>query len=150
MTIARNPKPAKADRSAEFASYKTQKFNAVMATPKSFTKTVPVTAKLSRAKRTDTRIRDSAKGEECHVRLQGICIIGTESTVWSHWPGLAADRGIGIKALDLCGAYACRACHDAIDRRGILPGHLTYDEVVLDWLIGHMRSLVTLARKGIV
>lgn len=147
-------RPARPDRSGEFTSHRMPAVHAVMATPASFdvAVTVPqvVAAKLSRQARADDAIRASANGEECHVRLPGICNGRTDTTVWSHWPGLDGDRGMGLKALDLCGAYTCSACHDAIDGRAPLPEGTTRAQVVTDWLIGHMRSLVSLKQKGLV
>jgi hypothetical protein len=139
------------DRSAEFASYSAPRPAAVMATPASFTAaTAPAPAKLPREARTKQAIRDSANGEECHMRLEGVCNGRTDTTVWSHWPGLDGDRGMGMKALDLCGCYTCHACHDAVDGRTYnTPGH-DRTAIVLAWMHGHLRSLVTLARKGIV
>lgn len=154
--LTRKPPPRqdRPDRSAEFVSYRAPRPAAVMATPASFSPQAqapaPRPAKLPRTTRTDHAIRDSANGEECHVRLPGICNGRTDTTVWSHWPGLDGDRGMGLKALDLCGAYTCSACHDAIDGRAPLPEGMTRAQVVTDWLIGHMRSLVTLARKGLI
>lgn len=147
-------RPTRPDRSGEFTSHRMPAVHAVMATPASFDVAVAVpqvvAAKLSRKARTDNAIRDSANGEECHVRLAGVCNGRTDTTVWSHWPGLDADRGMGLKALDLCGAYTCSACHDAIDGRTPLPEGDTRTDVALGWMFGHMRSLVTLARKGLV
>ena len=147
------PHPARTDRSAEFASYRPPAVRAVMATPASFTGLAKPPApppKLPRQARTDQRIRDSANGEECHVRLIGICNGRTDTTVWSHWPGLDGDRGMGIKSVDVAGAYCCAACHDAIDGRTHAgPGH-DRGAIVMGWMLGHLRSLVTLARKGLV
>ncbi len=150
------PRPARPDRSDEFKSLKLTPTRAVMATPASFVtlanapRAVPPHVKLPRQARTDQAIRDSANGEECHVRLLGTCNGRTDTTVWSHWPGLAADRGMGIKALDLCGAYACAACHDAIDGRTQTGPGYDRHAIVMGWMVGHLRSLVTLARKGLV
>ena len=145
--------PARPDRSAEFASYQAPKPRAVMATAASFTASAPLPAqpqKLSRKARTDQAIRDSANGEQCHMRLEQVCNGRTDTTVWSHFPGLDADRGMGLKALDLCGTYACAACHDAVDgRTHNTPGH-DRTAILLAWMHGHLRSLVTLARKGLV
>jgi len=147
------PRPAKPDRSDEYSSYRPPPVRATMATPDSFRAQAARPApppKLSRQARTDQRIRDSAAGEECHVRLIGVCNGRTDTTVWSHWPGLDADRGMGLKSLDLAGAYACSACHDAVDGRTHTgPGH-DRTAVVMAWRMGHLRSLVTLARQGLV
>jgi len=147
-------RPARPDRSDEFASYRAPKTTAVMATPASFAAQVKAPAapppKLPRAVRTDQRIRDSANGEECHMRLERVCNGRTDTTVWSHWPGLDGDRGMGLKSLDAAGCYTCLACHDAIDGRAPLPADMSRTEVTLAWMFGHLRSLVTLARKGLL
>lgn len=147
-------RPARPDRSAEFASYRAPATQAVMATAASIgapaVRPAAAPAKLPRQARTDDAIRASANDEQCHVRLLGACNGRTDTTVWSHWPGLDADRGMGLKALDLCGAYTCAGCHDAIDGRAPLPDGASRGDVVLAWMFGHMRSLVTLARKGLV
>ncbi|HYD75756.1 MAG TPA: nuclease domain-containing protein [Ramlibacter sp.] len=94
-------------------------------------------------------IRDSARGEACAVRLIGVCNHNPETTVWSHYPGHAGDRGMGTKSLDLAGCYACSACHDAVDGRTRYPG-LDALALRLAWHEAHLRSLVRLAQKGLL
>ncbi len=150
------PAPAaRPDRGDEFASYRPPAVRAVMATPASFTATATAKPaaqppKLPRKARTDQAIRDSANGEQCHMRLEQVCNGRTDTTVWSHWPGLDADRGMGLKSLDAAGCYTCVACHDAIDGRAPLPAGMSRTEVTLAWMFGHLRSLVTLARKELL
>jgi hypothetical protein len=138
--------------SALMASRPAPAARVVMATPESIAgqpvKARP--AKLGRAQRTRADIRASANGEACHVRLLGTCNGRTDTTVWSHWPGLDADRGLGLKAVDVAGAYACAACHDAVDGRTHMgPGH-DRGAIAMAWMLGHLRSLVTLTRKGLL
>ncbi len=95
-------------------------------------------------------IRESARGEECAVRIVGVCNSDPATVVWSHWPGIAGGRGMGLKSSDLCGAYCCSACHDAVDMRVPLPPGATRETVIIDWLHGHLRSLVKLETKGIL
>ncbi len=80
----------------------------------------------------------------------GVCNHDSATTVWSHWPGLAGGRGMGLKSNDLCGAYACSACHDVVDMRSDPPEGMTRQAVEIDWHEGHLRSLVRLCEKGIV
>lgn len=94
-------------------------------------------------------IRESARGEECQVRIVGVCRGGTEHTIWSHAPLGAAGKGRGIKSLDVAGAYCCTACDAALDQAQ-RPAGMTREQVLLDWFHGHMRSLVMLARKGLL
>lgn len=94
-------------------------------------------------------IRDSARGEECLVRLPG-CYGGTEHTIWSHYRGGAGGKGMGLKAHDICGAYACTHCDAVYDgQRPRIPG-LTRDYVEISWFEAHMRSLGRLHEKGLL
>lgn len=61
------------------------------------------------------KIRSAARGQDCTVRLVGICNFNPETTVLAHLP--CGQRGIGIKSPDNIAVFACSACHDAIDGR---------------------------------
>ena len=104
--------------------------------------------KIERKVRQD--IRDSARGEECTVRLIGVCNHDPETTVWSHYPRNDAGKGMGTKSLDLAGCYCCSACHDVVDGRAPMSGGLSRAFVMLAWFEGHMRSLIRLAEKGLL
>ena len=60
-----------------------------------------------------SKIRKSAKGEECQVRIEGVCNFNPETTVFAHLGG----GGMGMKHKEIFGAYCCSSCHDEIDRR---------------------------------
>lgn len=62
------------------------------------------------------KVRDSARGAECCLRLPGICQGGTETTVWAHLNGAAFGKGMGVKAHDIFGFPACHNCHLAYDQ----------------------------------
>lgn len=96
-----------------------------------------------------SKITESARGEECTVRIIGVCSYDPEKTIWSHCRHGAAGKGKAIKALDICGAYACTNCDMAYDQLIGVP-HMTRSEVDLDWFKGHVRSLVKLHEKGIL
>jgi hypothetical protein len=59
-----------------------------------------------------TKITKSAKGEECQVRLPGICNFNNETTVFAH---IGKGGGMGAKVDDIHGAYCCSDCHKEID-----------------------------------
>lgn len=96
------------------------------------------------------RIRESARGEDCDIRIPGACNFDPATVVWSHFPGLAGGRGMGFKSLDLCGVYGCSGCHDVVDMRAPMPPGETRQSVMLAWHEGHLRSLVKLRAKGLV
>lgn len=139
------------DRSDEFANWSprprapVQGSGVVMALCKEPAKPVPKTPE-----RKSQAIRDSAKGEECTVRIPGVCRGGTEHTIWSHAPLGAAGKGLGLKALDLAGAYCCTACDACVDQAAGRGFDVSREMVLNDWFMGHMRSLVILKQKGLV
>jgi uncharacterized CHY-type Zn-finger protein len=59
-----------------------------------------------------SKIRKSAKGEDCSLRL--VPCSSNETTVLAH---IGRVRGVGIKCNDIHAVYACSNCHDVIDGR---------------------------------
>ena len=92
-------------------------------------------------------LRKAARGRGCMIRLPGICNHNSETTVLAH-VRLAGVSGMGIKADDLLGAWACSACHDAIDRRSHTD--LDRDAVRLAHLEGMVRTIAHLRKEGLV
>lgn len=95
-------------------------------------------------------IRDSARGEECTVRIAGVCNHDPATTVWSHAPFAAAGKGGALKGLDVLGCYSCAACHNVVDGRAPRPAGLSREQALLDWFFGMARSIVRLRQKGLV
>ena len=60
-----------------------------------------------------SKIRKSAQGQACMVRIENICNFDPETTVLAHLNGY----GFGGKHHDFQAAYCCSACHDVIDGR---------------------------------
>lgn len=110
----------------------------------------PLPPKFTLSLKVNNKVRESARGEECLVRIPGICTGDPETTIWSHARFEAAGKGKSTKALDLCGAYCCTACDAVFDgQRPRPPGYSQWDIDRL-WMFGHFRSLVRLAEKGLV
>ena len=78
------------------------------------------------------------------MRLTGICNHNSETVVLAHvrLPGVS---GMSLKASDLIGAWACSACHDAIDRRAHTD--LDRDYVRLAHLEGMVRTINQLIKE---
>jgi hypothetical protein len=78
------------------------------------------------------------------VRLPGVCNHNSETVVLAHvrLPGVS---GMSLKASDLIGAWACSACHDAIDRRAYTD--LDRDYVRLAHLEGMVRTINQLVKE---
>lgn len=92
-------------------------------------------------------LRKAAKGRPCMVRLPDICNHNPETTVLAHIR-MAGLSGMGIKADDLLGAWACSSCHDAIDRRNHTD--LDRDYVRLLHLEGMARTIAALRKEDLI
>jgi hypothetical protein len=92
-------------------------------------------------------LRKKARGRGCMVRIPEVCNHNSETVVLAHYR-LAGVSGIGMKSPDLLGAWACSACHDAIDRRAHTD--LDRDYVRLLHLEGMARTLAQLNREGLL
>ncbi|WP_444917642.1 nuclease domain-containing protein [Microbulbifer sp. JMSA003] len=61
-----------------------------------------------------TKLRKSARGEECTLRLFPHCNSNPETVVLCHLP---SNAGLARKSPDWWGVYGCSSCHDVIDGR---------------------------------
>lgn len=66
------------------------------------------------------KLRDSARGRDCELRLIGTCNNNNETTVLAH---IGHDIGTSIKCNDTMAVFACSSCHDVID------GRVSYDSI---------------------
>lgn len=97
-----------------------------------------------------SKIRQAARGQDCLVRIPGVCRFDPEYTIWSHYRGLAGGKGAGIKSLDVAGALCCVWCDAVYDGQAPRPPGMSKADVDLAWLQGHIRSLVFLHKKGLL
>lgn len=92
-------------------------------------------------------LRKEAKGRGCMVRIPGVCNHNSETVVLAH-VRLTGVSGMGMKSPDILGAWACSACHDAIDRRAHTD--LDRDHVRLLHLEGMARTIAQLEKEGLL
>ena len=97
-----------------------------------------------------SKLRQSARGEDCLVRIPGICTHDPSTVILSHARWGSAGRGKSIKALDLASAYCCVACDSVYDGQTKPPPGMTRAEVDADWCQGHFRTLVRMRDKGLI
>lgn len=74
---------------------------------------------MSRAR--SKKLRDSARGQECTLRIPGVCNFNPETTVLAHIA--CGQKGMGLKSPDNMAVFACSCCHDVLDGRA--KGDLT-------------------------
>lgn len=75
---------------------------------------------------TSKKLRDSARGQDCTVRLPGVCSFDANTTVLAHLP--CGQKGMGMKGFDTVAVYACSACHDVVDGRA--PGEVDWADIL--------------------
>jgi len=90
-----------------------------------------------------TKIRKSARGEDCSLRL-GNCS-SNETVVLAH---IGRNRGMGIKCADYMAVYACSNCHDIVDGR--VKSEYTKDQLNTEKLRALEETLGKLFNKGLL
>lgn len=66
-------------------------------------------------KKTTKKLSESARGEYCRIRFDGICNGDNDTVVYAHFRDLGL--GFGTSYRGLYGCPACSSCHDELDRR---------------------------------
>ena len=94
-----------------------------------------------------TKLRRSARDEDCQVRIPKYCNGDPATTVLAHLPG----AGIGRKAADIHAAYACSGCHAVLDGHVRAPDLTAtllrlyhYDAVIRTQELMLQRGLITI------
>jgi len=92
-------------------------------------------------------LRESANGQPCMIRLEGVCNGDPSTTVLAHYRMIGIS-GISRKPPDLLAAFACSDCHDAVDRRRFTD--LEREHVQLAHLRGVMRTQDWWLQQGLI
>ena len=64
--------------------------------------------------RKPTKLRKSAKGQDCTLNVVHVCNYNSETTVLCHLDG--EDKGMALKSPDHFAVYGCSACHSWLDQ----------------------------------
>ncbi len=98
-----------------------------------------------------SKITESARGEQCLIRIPGVCNRDDTTTVACHEP---SGSGIGLKWPDSEVAYGCSACHDEIDGRTTYKpnGRVLYsqEDIMLAFYQGARRTRQKLIDKDLL
>lgn len=93
-----------------------------------------------------SKIRKSAKGEECTLMLFPYCDNDPEKTVLCHLP--SPMKGTGYKSPDWFAVYGCKTCHDIIDGRIHVDLPQLEIEISKSWAL--FRTQQRLIEKGLI
>ena len=86
----------------------------------------------------------SAEGQQCQIRLPGSCTHNPAQTVLAHLNG----AGMGMKHLNIHGAYSCHGCHMAVD--GQTQTEWTDDQLKRWHLEGVIRTQKIMISDGVL
>ncbi len=90
-----------------------------------------------------SKIRKSAHGEECQIRIPNVCCFDSATVVLCHKGG----AGVAMKSSDIHAAYGCYKCHAVIDGA---KSEFTQDEIKLMFYDGMVRTQIILIEKSLI
>lgn len=97
-----------------------------------------------------SKITESARDEMCQVRFWWVNYHPNETVVFAHSNKQKHGKGMGIKAKDEHGAYACYRCHAIYDGLESRPSHISKEEIDAQFEIGMARTKKLLIQKGLL
>lgn len=97
-----------------------------------------------------TPIRKAARGQDCTLRIPGVCNFDPATTVLCHSNALADGKGMGHKAPDTAACFGCSACHDVLDGRAPMPEWMTPIQRRAIFVAAMVLTHATLRMKGLM
>jgi hypothetical protein len=104
------------------------------------------TKPMKQSRPASTKIRQSARDQECTLRFPGICNYRTDTTVLCHENG----AGMGMKGADEAGAYGCCDCHRVLDGHAPRPAGFTRELMLALFVEANAQTRRILTRKGLI
>lgn len=92
------------------------------------------------------KLLDLARGQNCMVRIPGVCNGNHETVVAAHANWNEYGKGGALKAHDCYTSWACSACHEAIDQ----GNKLSYEEKKDYWRRGFERTVFEMFNQGLL
>lgn len=93
-----------------------------------------------------SKLRKSAKGENCTLQIHPYCNGNPETVVLCHLP--SEGKGMALKSPDHWAAYGCSNCHNIIDGRWNTD--LSDAEILRCMMRGLYRTQEQLINKGLI
>ena len=97
-------------------------------------------------KRKGTKLRESARGQDCTLTIYPYCNGNPETTVLCHIN--CEHKGWGIKSPDFFSVLGCSDCHDIIDGRR--KTDLPKEEILACILRGIYRTWLKFIEMGLI
>lgn len=97
-----------------------------------------------------SKITQSARGEQCTVRYWWVNYHDPETVVFAHSNKYRHGKGMGLKANDEFGAYACYRCHAIYDGHERRPDVVSKQYVDEKFEQGMNKTRQILKQKGLL
>lgn len=97
-----------------------------------------------------TPIRKAARGQDCTLRIPGVCNGNPETVVLCHSNRLSDGKGMGLKAPDISGCFGCHACHAVLDGAAPRPDGISYEMLQTGFDAAVARTHEILRKKGLI
>ena len=94
-------------------------------------------------------LRKYAQGQNCMIRLAGVCNHDPATTVLAHL-NMIGISGRGLKAPDFLGSWACSNCHQAHTTLEFNGAQFAREFIQLAFLEGMARTQYELIKRGII
>ena len=96
-----------------------------------------------------SKITDSARMEQCLIRIPGVCNRDDATVVFCHEP---SGSGLSMKYPDTEGVYGCSSCHDVIDSRVPPPPQKLYSrqDIMVIYYEGARRTRIKLIEYELI
>lgn len=107
------------------------------------------TKRMKQTRPKTTKIRASAKGQDCTLLVPGVCRYERETVVWCHSNCACDGKGAGLKARDEEGCYGCFWCHAYYDGGYVALGH-TREQAQRYFNVARQKSQAILNGKGLI
>jgi hypothetical protein len=92
------------------------------------------------------KITDSAKGENCTLRIPGVCNFNPETTVPCHSGG----AGWAYKSHDIHICYGCSDCHNFLDGGYVNSNLMDIEQLMCEFLRAMIETQSILIQKNLI
>ncbi len=93
-----------------------------------------------------SKLRKSARGQSCLIRIPGVCNWNPETTCLCHYNG----GGMGMKMDDMEGAFGCSDCHAAVDGKPTVKHGFSPADIKLMFLEAGIRTRDFWRKNGFI
>ncbi len=93
-----------------------------------------------------SKLRKASKGQQCQIRIPGVCNHDPATVVLCHING----AGTALKHDDTEAAFGCFNCHSAVDGKPVVKHSFTPEQIKLMHYEGCLRTREIFRKTGLI